>query len=217
LTVRCWSPTTEHFHHRPISDGWMTEHVTVRRFNLGLFRWVFFFLFRFSLQNWSQIPNVEAYKRSSVFWGSLVGCQMGGTPINYERLLLPHNKKLGFKCWNDALLSHGVKPTWGFHKVKLQKSDLAARSRLPILERGKGSIRSPGIRLGRDQAFRSHESASQTNTSWLESICTLLVLGQATGTRTHLDSPHPNGTNSRDSRNGVPILSRRDSRTFEPP
>ncbi len=23
--------------------------------------------------------------------------------------------------WNDALPSHGVKPTWGFHKVKLRK------------------------------------------------------------------------------------------------
>ncbi len=43
----------------------------------------------------------------------------------------------------DALLSHGVKPTWGFHKVKLRKSDLAARSRLPTLERGRGSSWEP--------------------------------------------------------------------------
>jgi hypothetical protein len=25
------------------------------------------------------------------------------------------------KCDHDALPSHGVKPTWGFHKVKLRK------------------------------------------------------------------------------------------------
>jgi hypothetical protein len=42
-----------------------------------------------------------------------------------------------------ALLSHGVKPTWGFHKVKSQKNDLAARSRLPTLERGRGSSWEP--------------------------------------------------------------------------
>jgi hypothetical protein len=100
LTVRCWSPTTERSHHRPISDGWVTKHVIVRRFNLGLFRWICFLLFRFSLQNWSRIPNAKAYKRFGVFWGGPVGCQMGGTPINYRRLLLPHNRKLGFKCWN---------------------------------------------------------------------------------------------------------------------
>jgi hypothetical protein len=43
----------------------------------------------------------------------------------------------------DALLSHGVKPTGGFHKVKLRKSDLATRSRLPTLERGRGSSWEP--------------------------------------------------------------------------
>jgi hypothetical protein len=72
----------------------------VRRFNLGLFRWFFFSFFRFPLQNWSWIPNAEAYKRFGVFWGGLVGCQMGGTPINNRCLLLPHNRKLDFKCWN---------------------------------------------------------------------------------------------------------------------
>ncbi len=43
----------------------------------------------------------------------------------------------------DALLSHRVKPAWGFHKVKLWKSDLTARSRLPTLERGRWSSWEP--------------------------------------------------------------------------
>jgi hypothetical protein len=47
------------------------------------------------------------------------------------------------KVYTDTLLSHGVKPTWGFHKVKLRKSDLATRSWLPTLERGRGSSWEP--------------------------------------------------------------------------
>jgi len=37
---------------------------------------------------------------------------------------------------NDALPSHGVKPTWGFHKVKLRKLRLG--STLPASNSKKG-------------------------------------------------------------------------------
>jgi hypothetical protein len=49
-----------------------------------------------------------------------------------------------FGRWHDALPSHGVKPTWGFHKSQIAESwDLEARSRLPTLERGRGSSWEP--------------------------------------------------------------------------
>jgi hypothetical protein len=74
-----------------------------------------------------------------------------------------------------------VRPSWRSHKVKLRNQDLVARSRLPTLERVEGRVGSPGIRLGRDQAFRLHEPASQTNTSWLESILGPFGVGTSHG------------------------------------
>jgi hypothetical protein len=50
-------------------------------------------------------------------------------------------KLLRCKCLKwvcDALPSHGVKPTWGSHKVKLRKLRLGSTLRLPTLERGRG-------------------------------------------------------------------------------
>jgi hypothetical protein len=44
---------------------------------------------------------------------------------------------------NDALPSHGVRPSWRSHKVKLRNQDLVARSRLPTLEKGRGSSWEP--------------------------------------------------------------------------
>jgi hypothetical protein len=44
---------------------------------------------------------------------------------------------------SDALPSHGVRPSWRSHKVKLRNQDLVARSRLPTLERGRGSSWEP--------------------------------------------------------------------------
>jgi hypothetical protein len=43
----------------------------------------------------------------------------------------------------DALPSHGVRPSWRSHKVKLRNQDLVARSQLPTLERGRGSSWEP--------------------------------------------------------------------------
>ncbi len=43
----------------------------------------------------------------------------------------------------DALPSHEVRPSWRSHKVKLRNQDLVARSRLPTLERGRGSSWEP--------------------------------------------------------------------------
>ncbi len=49
-----------------------------------------------------------------------------------------HVNKTNFldETFNDALPSHGVKPTWGFHKVKLRKLRLG--STLPASNSRKG-------------------------------------------------------------------------------
>jgi hypothetical protein len=50
----------------------------------------------------------------------------------------------------DALPSHRVKPTWGFHKVKLRKVELSSTLPASNSRKGvKGRVGSPGIRLGR--------------------------------------------------------------------
>jgi hypothetical protein len=50
----------------------------------------------------------------------------------------------------DALPSHGVKPTWGFHKVKLRKLWLSGTLPASNSKKGvEGRVGSPGIRLGR--------------------------------------------------------------------
>jgi hypothetical protein len=51
-------------------------------------------------------------------------------------------RTLGDRTTN-ALPSHGVRPSWRSHKVKLRNQDLVARSRLPTLERGRGSSWEP--------------------------------------------------------------------------
>ena len=95
-----------------------------------------------------------------------------------------------------------------------------------------GRARSPGIRLGRGTSRSSLNLHPKQTTKWLVHIPGHpWVLEQATGTSDHkthhgpdsgvchhhipcsilCDAPwglHPNGTNSRDSRNGVPKLSR---------
>jgi hypothetical protein len=57
----------------------------------------------------------------------------------------------------DALPSHGVKPTWGFHKVKLRKVETWRHAPGFQLWKGvEGRVGSPGIRLGEglvDQAW----------------------------------------------------------------
>jgi hypothetical protein len=64
----------------------------------------------------------------------------------------------------------------GETKLKVSQNQVAESrlgSTLPASNSRKGvegRVGSPGIRLGRDQAFRLHEPASQTNMSWLESI-----------------------------------------------
>ncbi len=108
---------------------------------------------------------------------------------------------------------------------------LEGRSRLPALERGRGACQKSWIRLGRGTRLSSLNLHPKPTTRGLVSIREhLWVLGQATGTLTHLthhgpDSGgshhlppysilcnslhelHPNGTFSRNSQEGVPKLS----------
>jgi hypothetical protein len=134
---------------------------------------------------------------------------------------------------SDALPSHGVKPTWGFHKVKLRKVETWRHVPDFQLYKGvEGRVGSPGIRLGRGTSRSNLNLHQNKPLTWLVHILGHpWVLGQATGTLDHethhgsdsgvsrhltpysilydiLRHPRPNVTFSRDSWVGVPKLSR---------
>jgi hypothetical protein len=86
-----------------------------------------------------------------------------------------------------VLPSHGVKPTWGFHKVKLQKVETWRHTPGFQLYKGvEGRVGSPGIRLGRwfsKSSLNLHQNKPPT---WLvHNSGHPWVLGQATGTLDH--------------------------------
>jgi hypothetical protein len=139
--------------------------------------------------------------------------------------------------WSLSKLMRSQVPCWTHLRVQLcrvaESWDLGHAPDFQHLRGGwEGRARSPGIRLGRDQACSLLKFASQTNTSWLESIRHPFGVGTShEQPRTHLthhgpgsrvchhltpysklyDSrrhPHPNVTFSRDSQVGVPKLSR---------
>ncbi len=126
--------------------------------------------------------------------------------------------------------------------MKLQKVGTEGHAPGFQLQKGvEGRVGSSGIRLERGTRRSSLNLHPKTNHGRLvQHSGHPLVLGLTTGTWTHkthhgpnsgvnhhltpysflCDWPwrlHPNGTNSRDSRNGVPNLSRRDSQNFELP
>ncbi len=87
----------------------------------------------------------------------------------------------------DALPSHGVKPTLGFHKVKSRKVETWRHAPGFQLKKGvEGRVGSPGIRLGR-RFSRSNLNLHQNKPpTWLVHIPRHpWVLGQATGTLDH--------------------------------
>jgi hypothetical protein len=68
----------------------------------------------------------------------------------------------------DVFPSHGVKPTWGFHKVKLRKVE--TRRHAPgfqLYKRVEGRIGSPGIRLGRGTSRSSLNLHQNKPPTWL--------------------------------------------------
>jgi hypothetical protein len=125
----------------------------------------------------------------------------------------------------------GWNPLEGFTKSSCGKLRLGGTLPHPTLERGR--VGSPGIRLGRRFSRSSMNLHQNKPPTWLVHIPghPWVHGSQATGTSDHkthhgpdsgvchhhtpynilCDTPwglHPNGTNSRDSRNGVPKLSR---------
>jgi hypothetical protein len=135
------------------------------------------------------------------------------------------------KC--DALPSHGVKPTWVFHKLKLRKIETWRHA--PGFQGVEGRVGRPGIRLGRGTTRSSLNLHQNKPLTWLVHIPGHpWMLRQATSTLDHEthhspDSgvshhltpysifcdtprhPRPNVTFSRDSRDsrvGISKLSR---------
>jgi hypothetical protein len=63
---------------------------------------------------------------------------------HWVQVLTYHKNLLYFTTiWWRAPKSQGWNPKWGSHKVKLRNWNLVARSRLPTLERGRGSSWEP--------------------------------------------------------------------------
>jgi hypothetical protein len=87
----------------------------------------------------------------------------------------------------DTLPSHGVKPTWRFHKVKLRKVETWRHAPGFQLWKGvEGRVGSPWIKLGRGISWSSLNLYQNKPPKWLVHIPGhLLVLGQATGTSDH--------------------------------
>jgi hypothetical protein len=133
----------------------------------------------------------------------------------------------------------GWNPLEGFTKSSCGKLRLGGTLPTSNSRKGvEGRVGSPGSRLGRRFSRSSMNLHQNKPPMWLVHIPGHpWVLGQATGTSDHKthhgpDSrvchhhtpysilcdapwgPHPNGTNSRDSRNGVPKLSRVESWDF---
>jgi hypothetical protein len=80
-----------------------------------------------------------------------------------------------------------VEPTQGSNYVELRKVGTWGRSRFPALKGVEGHARSPGIRLGRGTRRSSLNLHPKPTTRGLVSIWEHpWVLGQATGTLTHL-------------------------------
>jgi hypothetical protein len=123
-----------------------------------------------------------------------------------------------------------VEPTWGFNYVELRKG-LGGHSWLPALKGVEGRARSPGIRLGRDQAIWSQTCIqNQHKLVRTHSACIWCWDKPRANSDSH-DTPRPgpgrchhhppysilcatpphlhlNGTFSRDFQSGVPKLSR---------
>jgi hypothetical protein len=93
----------------------------------------------------------------------------------------------------DTLPSHGVKPTWRFHKVKLRKVKTWRHGPGFQLKKGvEGRVGSPGIRLGRGTSRSSLNLHQNKPPTWLVHIPGHpWVLGQATGNWTHLTHHGP--------------------------
>jgi hypothetical protein len=143
----------------------------------------------------------------------------------------------------DALLSPGVKPTWGFHFGQVAESwDLGHAPGFQHWKGVEGRVGSLGIKLGRGTSLACVNLHPKKNQPHEVSLAFGTPLGVGTshghfdtqdstrpglGGSHHLppysilcSSPwslHPNGTFCWDSRNGVPKLSRRDFRNFERP
>jgi hypothetical protein len=145
------------------------------------------------------------------------------------------------KRLNDAPLSLEVNPLEGFTLWNCEKLGLRAHSRLPTQKRGRGSCWKPRDSTRKRDYLSLCESASKNQPQEVSLVFeTPLGVGTSHGHLNTQDSPrprlggshhlppysilcnsqwrlHPNGTNSWDSRNGVPKLSRLDSRNFGRP
>jgi hypothetical protein len=130
----------------------------------------------------------------------------------------------------DALLSPSLNPLEGSTMYSCGKLGLGGRSRLPALKGVEGRARSPGIRLGRDQAIWSRICIqNQHKLVRTHSACIWCWDKPRANSDSH-DTPrpglgrchhhppysifcaspshlHPNGTFSRDSQSGVLKLS----------
>ncbi len=150
-------------------------------------------------------------------------------------------EKVTYRVPFDALLSLGVNPLEGFTLSSCEKLGLRARSRLPTLERGRGSCWESRDQTRKWDQLSLCESASKNQPHEVSlTFGTPLGVGTSHGHLNTQDSPwpelggshhlppysilcnsrwrlHPNGTNSWDSRNGVLKLSHRDSRNFGHP
>jgi hypothetical protein len=139
----------------------------------------------------------------------------------------------------DALLNPGVNPLRGSPMSSCEKLGPRARSRLPTLKKGRGSCWEPRDWTRKRLSLCEFASKDQPQEVSL-AFGTPLGVGTSHGHLDTQDSPRPrlggsqhlpshsiicssqwrlhsNGTNSWDSRNGVPKLSRQDSWNFERP
>jgi hypothetical protein len=139
--------------------------------------------------------------------------------------------KLHMWMSRDALLSPLLNPLEGSTMYSCGKLGLGGRSRLPALKGVEGRARSPGIKLGRDQAIWSRTYIQNQHKLVRTHYACIWCWDKPRADSDSHDTPrpglgrchhhppysilcaspphlHPNGTFSRDSQSGVPKLSR---------